>query len=127
MPNPPAKCGEKRLMPGWYYLIDGSVRGPVSLGMMLEINQAGELTPDTLVWAKSIERWMPIKRVDSFEGFLPDTPLAGTISKYQENNYGKDAGCLGADGIESGSLHCGAESSYTYSPRPWVAVLGQVF
>lgn len=75
-------------MPGWYYLIDGAVKGPVSHNAISEMIRSGQITPDTLAWAKSIDRWTLVKYIKPFKNLFPGKLSTGTKSKRQTISHG---------------------------------------
>lgn len=43
----------------WFYEYEGKPKGPVSEFAVLQAFKSGEITPDTRVWSKGMQDWMP--------------------------------------------------------------------
>ena len=51
----------------WLYEKDGKQVGPVSESHLIQLVELGEILPNTMVWKKGLEDWVPANRVR----FLP--------------------------------------------------------
>ena len=49
-------------MTEWYYAADGAQQaGPVSAQQLVDLLQAGSITPNTLVWRTGLDNWQPLQ------------------------------------------------------------------
>jgi len=55
----------------WYIEIEGKQEGPYNL---LELKRDIRLSPDTLVWKKGFEKWIPIRDVPELKEVFKDEP-----------------------------------------------------
>jgi uncharacterized RDD family membrane protein YckC len=55
----------------WHYVEQGTQIGPVSDHQLAELNRAGKINADTLVWREGMTDWLPFHQI-RLE--LPDTP-----------------------------------------------------
>jgi uncharacterized RDD family membrane protein YckC len=111
-------------MSGWYYLVDGSVKGPVSHNTMSEMIRFGQIAPDTLVWAKFIDRWTLVKSIEPYKDMFPDKLSTGTESK---RRIIRNAKLPDATEDKNDGSHYNTGSDYTYRPRPWVRYWARFF
>jgi uncharacterized RDD family membrane protein YckC len=60
----------------WHYVEQGEKVGPVSETQLAELNRAGKINADTLVWCQGMSDWMPFRTVklDQPPGMEPTNP-----------------------------------------------------
>lgn len=115
-------------MPEWYYLINGFVKGPLSYGELAEIIVTEKLAPDTLAWARSMEKWRPIKDIDLFKDLFLDSSAVAEPFECEVNSGETDDGLLEVTDIkdEDDPVYY-TNTDYTDTPRPWVRFWARLF
>lgn len=59
----------------WYYAIGYTKIGPISEDKMHELYGSSKLTPETLVWTKGFDKWVPISEVEQFKSNATPPPI----------------------------------------------------
>lgn len=69
----PPRADEEAGAEQWYYVCAAGRRGPIPQQRLLELAEAGEITPDTLIWRSGLHDWIKFQLI----GQLPEeTPSA---------------------------------------------------
>ncbi len=56
----------------WYYFSEGQQIGPIGEPELLNLIEAGAITPETLVWKEGLEQWTPAGEI---QGLIPSDSL----------------------------------------------------
>ena len=115
-------------MPKWYCLIDGRIKGPISKETILDLAKSSQITPATLAWTKSMEKWRPIIEIDFFKELLFNEVSDRTVHNDREHNYvsNKPANDVNVDRTNN-EMPQPPKPEYSYAPRPWVRYWARLF
>ncbi len=63
----------------WFYALNGSQQGPVSIETVSQLLQSGQLPPDSLIWKEGMANWLPAHSVPELVN--PGLPGAVPVSQ----------------------------------------------
>jgi hypothetical protein len=79
----------KSLSTFWFYCNAGNAEGPYFKSQILAMLKENKITPDTLLWHKTLKQWRPLKECPIIAREVPDVPFETLlkIAQFNEITY----------------------------------------